>query len=172
MRWIALPYSYIILDACCAITLHESERMEAILRATRQHVALASYVHEVEIQRADLEPLVDTGTIVIVSPRSEAEENSYVNFAVELDDGEAVTGAIAVHRNWAIATDETKATTYFSRVAPQLQIASTPDLVKHWVENATPAQEVVREVLQNIEIRARYQPGPSHPLYGWWRSQR
>lgn len=167
MNWIALPHGYIILDACCAITRYESGQMEAILRATGQHVTLASYVHEVEIR-----PIIDAGTIVVVSPRNEIEENTYVNFAVELDDGEAITGAIAVHRNWAIATDETKATAYFSRVAPQLQIASTPDLIKHWVENAKPSQQEVGEVLQRIEVGARYQPRQSHLLYEWWRSQR
>lgn len=169
MRWTALPHGSIILDACCVITLYESGQMEAILRATGQQVVLASYVHEVEIRRADLGPLIDAGTILIVSPRNETEENAYVNFAVELDDGEAVTGAIAIHRNWAIATDEAKATAYFSRVAPRLEIASTPDLVKHWVEQVKPAREEVRAVLQRIELRARYQPGPNHPLRGWWR---
>jgi hypothetical protein len=73
-----------------------------------------------------------------VSPDSEAEENSFVNFAVELDEGEAVTGAIAMHRHWGIVTDDRKARRVFARTNPHVQLLSTPEFIKHWVSPSLP----------------------------------
>lgn len=165
-----LPQDCIILDACCAITLFESGYMGAILTATQKEIAIASYVHEEEVKRANLQPLIDGGLLTVVVPEGEEEENTYVNYSVELEDGEAVSGAIAVHRNWAMATDETKAINFFARRAPQLQLVSTPELVKYWVETTNQSLGVARTVLQSIRTRARYEPGPQHVLHEWWQA--
>ena len=91
-----------------------------------------------EILSINLRPLVAQGLIRAVSPDSETEENSFVNFAAELDDGEAVTGAIAMHRNWGIATDDRKARRVFARTNPHVQLLSTPELIKHWADTHNP----------------------------------
>jgi hypothetical protein len=124
--------------------------MEDILHAIPGCVALATFVLEEEILRINLQPLVAQSRIRVVSLESEAEENAFVNFAVELDDGKAVTGAIAMHRHWGIATDDRKARRVFSCTNPHVQLLSTPELIKHWADTHNPPIEVVREVLQNI----------------------
>jgi hypothetical protein len=73
--------------------------MADILLAIPGYVALAIFVLDEELLRINLQPLVAQGIIRVVLFESEAEENAFVNFAVELDDGEAITGAIAVHRH-------------------------------------------------------------------------
>ncbi len=95
---------------------------------------------------------------------------SYVNFAASLDDGEAITGAIAVHRNWAIGSDDRRAISLFAKEAPQLQRISTLELMKHWVDSTELPADVVRSALRNVRFRAKYVPYSRHPLYHWWRT--
>ena len=167
---ITFSHDCIILDACCAITLYATKHMEAILQALPGGVAVATFVLDEEILRSNLQPFVEQGLIRTVSPDAESEENAFVNFAVELDDGEAVTGAIAMHRKWAIATDDRKAQRVFARHNPGVQLLSTPELVKHWADTHSQPIEVVREALQNIETQARYKPSAGHALHAWWQS--
>jgi predicted nucleic acid-binding protein len=167
---IVFSHDCIILDACCAINLHMSGRMEEILKALPGGVALAIFVLDEEILRSNLQPLIEQGLIRAVSLDSEAEEHSFVNFAAELDDGEAVTGAIAMHRHWGIATDDRKARRVFARTNPYVQLLSTPELIKYWADTHKPPIEVVREVLQNIQTQARYKPSAAHALHSWWQS--
>ena len=118
---ITLRHTYVILDACCLITLHESGHMADILESIPSSVAVAAYVRDEEILRFDLQPFIDRGLIFIVDLESEDEENTAVDFAFMLrDNGEAFTGAIALHRNWAIGTDDRQAREFFSRETPQL----------------------------------------------------
>ncbi len=158
--------------------------MDGILEAIPGTVAIAAYVREQEVLRINarsgeggtrapqpinLQPLIDRGLLIVVSPESEAENESYVNFAAVLgDDGEAITAAIAVHRNWAIGIDDRSATNLFRREAPQLQLISTPELIKHWVDTMNPSDDIVRLALEDVRAGARYAPGRQHPLYDWW----
>lgn len=166
----ALPSQYLILDACCAITLHESGQMGSIMAAMGKRLAIATYVLEKEIVKADLQPFIESGQLEAISPEGEDEMNAYVDFAADLDDGEAVTGAIAVNRGWAMATDELKAITFFAKAAPDLAIVTTPDLIKTWVDSAVPPDEMIRAAVRDIRTRAKYVPGPKHSLRNWWIS--
>lgn len=180
---IAPAHDCVIVDASCVISLYASSRMEDILVAVSQSVAVATHVRDVEAlriggriasgvrepdERIDLQPFIDAGLLIVVQPESESENIAYVNFAASVADGEAVTGAIAVHRHWAIGIDDLDARKLFAREAPQLQLISTPEFVKHWVDNAQPSPDVVRAALQDVRVRGRYVPGVRHPLHGWW----
>lgn len=167
---IVFSHDCLLLDACCAINLYGSGQMEDILKAIPGTIALATFVLDEEILRSNLQSFVDRGLIHTVSPDSEAEANTFVNFAVELDDGEAVTGAIAMHRHRGVATDDRKARSVFARVNPGVQLLSTPELLKHWVNTSNPSLEVVREALQNVQTQASYRPSVTHALHVWWQS--
>lgn len=187
MTSLVFSYPCIILDASCTITLYASGYMTDILDAIPVPVAISEYVYTVEAltvygdpnptgglpskEEIDLEPLVTARKLRVVPLAPGAEEVSAVNFAAALgDDGEAFTGAIAIHRNWAIAIDDRSAISFFRRQVPQLQIVTTPELVKHWAETTSPSEEQVRTALRNIRSRGRYAPYRSHPLDGWWQA--
>lgn len=175
----------IILDACCIINLYASGQIGNILQSIPKSVAIATYVRNEEALRIsggsnggmasryeliNLQPFIDCGLLEVVSPSTEAESIAFINFAASLGgDGEAVTGAIALHRNWSIGSDDRKAISFFVRNAPQLQIISTLELIKHWVDTADPPFEVVRIALHNVLTRARYEPDVKHKLYYWWQ---
>ncbi len=175
----------IILDACCVINLYASGQMGNILQSIAKVVAVAAYVRDEEAQRIyagdgtqkyekiDLQPFIDSGLLTVVSPETEAEDISFVNFAAILGgDGEAVTAAIALHRNWSIGSDDRKAISFFVQNMPQVQIITTPELLRYWVDAIEPSSEMVRIALQNIRRKARYEPHPKHPLCDWWRANR
>jgi hypothetical protein len=176
----------IILDACCITNLYASGQMGNILKAISRSVAVAAYVREQEALRIysgldgdgtrryeqiDLQPFIDCGLIIVVSPENEAENISFVNFAAALGgDGEAITGAIALHRNWSIACDDRRAIKFFAQSSPQLQVITTPELIKHWVDTTNPPLDNIRIALQRIRMQARYEPNTKHPLHFWWQT--
>jgi hypothetical protein len=180
----AFSHDCIILDACCIINLFASQQMRAVLETIPKSLSVATYVkdHEVlniysgpidNVQEAseliNLQPFINERLLVLVDIETEIEANAYVNFAQRLDDGEAITGAIAINRNWAIATDDSASVRLFQRSAPHITIVSTLDLVKYWVDIRNPNESIVRDALLNIRLRGRYEPHRNHPLSKWWQ---
>jgi hypothetical protein len=95
-----------------------------------------------------------------------------VNYAAILDDGDSATAAIAVHRQWAMATDDKRAISFFRHETPQLQVLSTLEIVKHWSEEAGIDSQTLRGVLNLIRVKGQYMPPKSHPLQSWWETGR
>jgi predicted nucleic acid-binding protein len=86
---------------------------------------------------------------------------------IDLDDGESATCAIAVHRKWAIATDDDKAIKFLQNNFLHLQILSTPEIIKHWSEKQSIDSLVLSNVLNAIKIKGRYVPPKNDPLRNW-----
>lgn len=186
----ALPitsaHDCIILDACCVMNLYASKQMESIVSAIAETVAVSLYVMQVEAlfvyseskksnpadrESIRLEPLIENGLITIANLETAAEKNAFVNFTSQrLDDGEAATMAIAVNRNWAVATDDRAAIRVLSDQQHSLEVVSTPELIKHWQETRSIKQERLRRAILNIENRANYLVGRRHTLFAWWHS--
>ena len=178
----------IILDACCVMNLYASGQMAEVIASIIELVAVTVYVKNIEALfiykqsspdtlpakvSVDLQPLIDQGLLQTVDLETDAEKISFINLtASRMDDGEAMTGAIALHRHWAIATDDRQCRTVFRREAPQIQLISTAELVKHWVDTIKPEACVVCQVLKNIEAGANYLVGVKDPLYNWWQTNK
>jgi predicted nucleic acid-binding protein len=178
---LVFAHECVILDTCCIINLYASEQIEGILSAIPRSVCVAAYVKNEEILKTydvssnttkdvDLQSLIDRDLLIPIDLALEAEGETRVNLATVLDGGEAVTGAIALHRNWAIATDDKVAIKVFKQEAPYLQIITTPELIKYWVDTTEPQLEVVNQCLRNIMLGASYHPPKRHQLYSWWQS--
>ena len=135
---VVFVHDCVILDACCVVNLYASRHFGHILETIPASVAVAAYVRNEEARKIyggpdehvmqreeqiDLQPFIDRGLLTLVSPESEAENVAYVNFAAALDDGEAITGAIAVHRHWAIGTDDRGASPFLQK---QLRNCNAP----------------------------------------------
>ena len=182
--------SLLILDACSAINLLGSGSAEEVLRALPHDVAVARLVMEREVlhvgPEADLDPvgveepsasestveislrpLVDDGLLRVLDLNSDDEHQTYVALALQLDDGEAMTGAIAIHRGALLATDDKKAIRILGKQLPEHSIVRTSELLKDWADHGVPASEV-RRALRNIERRASFRPPSNDPLREWW----
>jgi predicted nucleic acid-binding protein len=109
------------------------------------------------------------GILAVTDFNSGSEEETFVNYVFELgDDGESASCAIAIHREWAIATDDKKAISFFQKEAPHLQILSTLAIVKNWSEIGNISCATLRSALTAIRTRGCYMPHCHHPLLGWW----
>lgn len=176
-------FSHVILDACCVLNLSASGNLLAILKAMSAQVVVTAVVKTEELktlqrlegeeneQAIQFEKAIEQGLLVVVDFESEEEAETFVNYASELgDDGESATGAIAVHRKWAIATDDRRAIAFFQREAPQLQILSTLEIVKYWSEETNIDLAKLKIALGAIRDRGRYFPKNNHPLFEWWET--
>ena len=176
-----IKHSHVVLDACCILSFCASGYLIEILESIPAQVVVAEMVRDRELLTLkklrdesnedvnQFETAIGKGLLSIVGFDSELEEETFINYIFELgDDGESATGAIAFHRDWAIATDDKKAISFFQREVPDLQILSTLAIVKHWSEREKLSPTTLRSVLSAIRIRGRYIPHRNHPLLTWW----
>jgi predicted nucleic acid-binding protein len=165
-----------LLDACAVINLYATERIAEIVECIEGRVGIASIVRgealyvagpeELEDREIiDLSELADTGLIEILSPETDGELYSFLDFAIDLDDGEAMTLALAMHRDAVVVTDDRKAI----QLAGD-SIATVPSLetIKVWFETQEISAEQQRDILGAVQTRASYTPGRNHPLRNWW----
>lgn len=170
-----INHSHLLIDTCCLLNLCASGELLNILQVISIS-AQATIVEEVKRELLEIENIeqfedaLKQGLLSIVDFESEAEETTFVNYAVNLDVGEAATGAIAINRNWAIATDDKKATKFLSQESPSLQIISTPEIIKYWSETANIDPLKLGNVLQEIRVKAKYFPNKNHLLKRWWET--
>lgn len=181
MSSLSIRSDTLILDACCVINLHVSGQMKEILQAAGVRLAVAQEVKKNEVlfaddpgeagekQPVDLDSLAHEGVLEVVDFETEEEADMIVNLAaLRLDMGESVTVAIAVYRHWALATDERKCLGIMRELFPKIQVVTTPDLVRLWVDKTNPPAAVLQSVLRAIAQKGHYAPPKSHALYEWW----
>jgi predicted nucleic acid-binding protein len=166
-------------DASALLNLLATNRLAAMAEVTRWQFAICSAVRDEvkklrdpqtgEMVAIELAPLIDSGLLRVLELDGDAELALYVEQAVVVDDGEAMSIAIAANRKLALAIDDKQATNHTRRTFPNLRLWSTPEILKHWAEAGQIEAGILREAIQLIEARARYFPYKLHPLAAWWR---
>lgn len=178
-----INHSHVVIDACCILNFCASGYFVEILKSIPAQAVVTEVVRDRELltlQRLkdeenegaiQFETAIEQSLILVVDFESELEEETFVNYAFELgDDGESATCAIAVHRGWAIATDDKKAVSFSQKVAPHLQILSTLEIIKGWAEDINLTSNELRTILGKIRVKGRYLPHRNHPLLSWWEN--
>ncbi len=185
MSRLSLHHDCLLLDACCAINLSVSGHMGAIIGSLSVPTAISEYVYGAEVigkntlVTADVDPthvinlqaLTEAGLLQVIDLTAH-EEIEAVNLSAAIDGGEAFTCAIAKHRDWAIATDDRRAISFFGETVPHLQVVTTPHLIRHWADTGKVEAEVVRQVLERVHALGHYKPPKDHSLYQWWHNYR
>jgi predicted nucleic acid-binding protein len=115
----------------------------------------------------DIAPLIALGLLQVLELEGDEEQVLYVEQAIVVDDGEAMSIAIAASRGLELAIDDKQATNHVLRAFPKMKLWTTPDILKHWMDTAVISAERSREVIRLIETRARYFPPKLHPLAAW-----
>jgi predicted nucleic acid-binding protein len=173
----------LILDACAVINLYSTRVMDRILATNDGTYAIcdvvgdeAQYVRRGgagddagDLERIDLEPLMRGGLLTMLYASTDYESDTFIDLVASgLDDGEAMSGAIAFHREGTVVTDDRTATSRLREVGvdtmPALQ------LVKVWAEGEHVTGAMISGVLGCIRDRARYVSPKSHPFRTWWES--
>jgi hypothetical protein len=168
----------VILDACCALNLSATGRIDGILRqlpyrfsigcrARSEALWLAIPASE-EREPVDLQPLNERGLLTDETLRGPVEETLFVQLSARLQDGEAEAAALAINRGYILATDDRKARRVVSEIHPRLRLSNTLQLVWEWQQAAGPSDAHVADALRRIAARATYRPRRSDPLFDWW----
>jgi predicted nucleic acid-binding protein len=168
-----------VIDACCLINLCAVGDLHrwlpslgfvwhlpsAVVRETL-YLRAADHEGNPTAERIDVQELLHAGLIAECSVRSDDEMQHYVEFAADLDDGEAMALAIARARGWILATDDRKARRRAAET--KVQVVTTPELMRCSAErNALSAGEI-QTALERIQRHARFVPAPDFPGYEWW----
>lgn len=142
----------------------------AICPAVRDEVKKLRDPHTSEMVAVDVGPLIDSGLLQVLELSSEEEQTLYVEQAIVVDDGEAMSIAIAASRHLELAIDDKQAANHTRRSFPEIRLWSTPEILKQWQEAGCMDAGVLRDAIRLIEVRARYSPPKSHVLAQWWQA--
>ena len=172
-------HSHIALDACTVLSLYATYRIQEIVAAISSKFVITEYVLNEEVKyifdedgkekvRIHLQPFIKNGDILIADLTDNEMETALNFMAEDNEDGEAFTGAIAFHRDWAIATDENKALTFFRKRTPQNQLFTTLDIIKYWTDSVEMSTAEISKILRDIQVRRGYKISRNHHLQTWW----
>lgn len=186
----------VLLDACCVINLLASGVAEEVLSAVPASFAVSQLVAEDEVlfvaqdddepagdeaaagsdaaagvdpERLGLTPLVEQGRLEVMELGTHEEHETFVELALQLDDGEAMTAALAIHRGGEVNTDDRKAIRLLEGRSPPVPLRRTTSLLRMWVRRRNVPEEQVRQVLRRIQRRASFTPPRDDPEVEWWR---
>ena len=177
------PTGCLLLDASCLLNLYATIRLREISATIDARLHVADYVLEQEAiytwvpdatsgqdepVPVDVSPLVADGLLHVIGLESIDEQTTFVELASLVDDGEAVTGALAFHRGCSVATDDRKARRVFGERIPTVELVSTLDILKLWADIGQIAATDVRAAMIAMRSGASYIPGVRDPLYEWW----
>lgn len=166
----------VIVDASSLINLAVSGHLPDLLRLASVRCCLCDavrreslYVRTAEggIEPIDCEALVNSNALYAVD-LSDEEQDLFISYAAQIDDGEAMCLAIAQSRGFALLSDDAKA----RKLAAENGVAifGTAALLKAW-SGSVEAREV-SATIQRIETLAKFNPHPSDPDLPWWNAQR
>ena len=177
------PSGPLLLDASCLLNLYATGRLREIALTLPYQVGVADYVLEVEAlytvvpdpggigeqrEPVNISSLLQEGTIEVMRLEQPEEQETFVDFAALLDDGEAITAAIAQHRGGLVATDDRKAIRVLRGQVPPIPIASTLELLHLWAQEGMVTDVELQEAVEAMRLGASYVPSIRDPLYAWW----
>ncbi len=170
-----------MLDACVLINLVASDEIENIFSAAESEFRICEVVmkesyylrsddlQEESVEAIQLDSLVNSEMLGVCAVETEVEEALYVNYAGQVDDGEAMSIAIAEARGYAFATDDRKARRIFLEATGSTdRLISTSELVRKWAEREAIPAERLRSALLGISARATFIPRRIDPNFQWW----
>lgn len=173
----------LLLDASCLLNLYATGFLREIADTLPYQFAVVDYVMEQEALYiwhpesegspevrvpVDLSQLVCEGIVHVMCLEHLEEEVTFVDLAVSIDDGEAMTGALAFHRGCSVATDDRKARRVLSEQFPSIPLASTLELLNLWAQHEHVSDAEVQAAVKRMRTGANYVPGDRDPLYRWW----
>lgn len=168
----------LITDASVLVNLLATEAFEdiavqagwrfVICEAVQLEVLAVRNADTGEMEEVELQRFLDRNLIEVVVLDADAESDCYVEYAALVDDGEAMSLAIAETRKLAIALDDRRAISIAHRRGFSGEMLTTPDLLHEWWQKKPMSEVEFGELLRLMEVRARYVPPKNHALRQWW----
>jgi hypothetical protein len=120
----------------------------------------------------DFSRLISSDLLLPVAPAGDEELEDYLDFACEVDDGEAQALSIAKHRGFTLLTDDRKAIRLAARPDIAVSTISTASILKVWAGVNPENEEKLPGVISRIEELARFAPRRGSSDYEWWSEHR
>lgn len=174
--------SHYILDACALINLQCGWGGLAELRtfgtcwsigdtALKEALFVRDFDRNGDICRVTLDPyaVVSDGNLQILTLDGVPELTSLVEFALEIDDGEAQALALALHRERILVTDDRPAVRIASGLTG-VQTMGTPEILMAWVDSNPQQRHRLPAIVRRMSVLGPFQLKKSSPHYGWWQA--
>jgi predicted nucleic acid-binding protein len=169
----------VLLDTCVLINILASGEAEPILTTLKNRWLICTAVKKETIylrteegdnplRAVSLDPLINSRLLEVCDIESEDEARLYVNYATNLDDGEAMSVALAVARGYTLATDERKARRIFLENGLREHLTCSSQIIREWSEAAAISPGRVKEALLEIMNGARFRPANNDDNRKWW----
>jgi hypothetical protein len=169
MSTLTLTCERLLLDASAAISLFASRRMGDILAALPMRAAVIDITRRQEVkyiwsgpetsirdqkEAIDLQPLINRGLLLEIE-LTDTEFVTMVELAARrMGNGESAATAVAMHRGWAVCSDDYAAMPRLKQFAPSVAFVATSQLVQHWAVVTSPPETVLRATIQSMQLRA------------------
>lgn len=168
----------LLLDACVAINLAATDDLERIADALNLTFGMVQQAaDEVGHLRDMIDGKVTLIPIGLTIPIANGkllrlelgppEVAVYLELAAIVDDGEAATVAVAMHRGLDIATDDRRA----RRLCQERNLnepVRTVALLHDYARAAHLTDHEIRAALASVRSRASFQPARTDPDIKWW----
>lgn len=174
--------SHYVLDACALVNLHcgwggLKELQTFGVSWSIGDIALneALFVRDFDAQGGirkvtlDRKSVIADGNLQVLSLSNAPEHASLVEFALDLDDGEAQALSLARHRQLVLVTDDRPALRVAGAPQVAVQTRGTPDILMAWVAAHAQCQRRLPEVIRRISVLGPFQLKKSARHYGWWQ---
>ena len=171
-----------ILDACALVNLYCGWAGLTELRtfgtswsigrtALEEAMFVRAFDANGDICKLSLDPavVVHDGNLQVLSLEGSAEYASFIEFAMELDDGEAQALSLALHRNRVLLTDDRPAVRVASTTNVAVQTMGTPEILMAWVNANPECRHHLPEVVRRISVLGPFQLKKSSAHYNWWQ---
>ncbi len=170
----------VLLDTCVLINLIATGHLEDIVSRSDDEFIICSavadesiFLRQVDVQAqpelVQIQSLVQSGHLRVYHPENDEEESLYVSYATELEDGEAMSLALAQLRGLVMATDDKKARRLFlEAVDDSSRLLSTAAILRKWAERGRVPPATLAAILKGVNTRARFFPSQTDPDYQWW----
>jgi hypothetical protein len=169
-----------ILDACVLINLLATGRAADIMSESGYQFGICAVVKNESIylratdlsappEEVKLDAYLKSNRLTVFELSSDEEKELYVDYATQLDDGEAMSLALAYSRGVSMASDDRKARRLFTEeIGDPKRLLSTSQILKEWSEKAGMNAANLKRVLIDVSRRGRFFPNSGDAHFEWW----
>jgi predicted nucleic acid-binding protein len=140
----------------CSVVKNESIYLRATdLNAPPEEVKLDAYL--------------ESKRLTVFELSSDEEKELYVDYATQLDDGEAMSLALVYSRGFTMASDDRKARRLFTEeIGDLMRLLSTSQILKEWSEKDGTNAADLKQALTDVSRRGRFFPNSGNTHFEWW----
>lgn len=120
-------------------------------------------------KRIDSAVIVAEGNIQVLSLGSAEESASLIEFASELDDGEAQALSLAKHRGRILVTDDRPAKRLAADPKIAVKTVGTPEILMAWGNSSVERRRQLPAVVRRVSFLGPFQLRTSSLHYAWWQ---